>query len=323
MPEESNNPDLTVVPFLRWAGGKRWLAPLLAAKLRERLLGTYREPFLGAGALFFAVKPTKAELSDINGDLINAFEAVAKHPTDLMKRLKPIKVNSSTYYRVRKSRPYSPLGQAVRFIYLNRTCYGGIHRTNRTGKFNVPYGGGSRTPELLWRDGVLRAAAAALAPSSIRLCTSDFGPMLEKARVGDVVYCDPTYATGSREVFDRYSDHIFLWEDQERLAEAAMVAASRGALVVISNTYCKTVRDFYSDAIHIHVKRKKSMGKTLSNHSRASEYLIVLDPADDAADWASIGEIERSVMTSVLQLPRIPLASVSTRKASPSITVSA
>lgn len=152
-----------MTPFLRWAGGKRWLAPRLAPILLSRLSATYYEPFLGSGALFFALAAEQAVLSDINDDLIKSYQIVMKYPQRVLDRLRSIPVDSKKYYQVRESEPSDKLARAVRFIYLNRTCYGGLHRTNRAGKFNTPFGGGSRTPEPLWRDGILYHAAGLLA----------------------------------------------------------------------------------------------------------------------------------------------------------------
>ena len=157
-------------PFLRWAGGKRWLANRLALPIRTLLdqsRGRYIEPFLGGGAMFFAVAPKRSTLSDINDELINAFKQVREHPKYIANRLRNLPVDANTYYRIRDSSPRSDRGRAVRFIYLNRTCYGGLHRTNLKGKFNVPYGGGSRTPITLWRDGVLARLIRQRAPERL------------------------------------------------------------------------------------------------------------------------------------------------------------
>src|SRR5262249_24543872 len=143
------------VPFLRWAGGKRWLGCILDDPIRKLLAqskGRYIEPFLGAGAMFFALGPSRSIISDINDELINCFIQVRDAPDYLLSKLSRIPVTAAAYYSVRDSSPKSDRGRAIRFIYLNRTCYGGLHRTNLRGEFNVPYGGGSRTPIALWRD---------------------------------------------------------------------------------------------------------------------------------------------------------------------------
>ena len=106
-------------PFLRWAGGKRWLAQRIAPVIRARMTGTYREPFLGGGSMFLAVAPSRAAISDVNGELISAWLEVANNPEDILTKVRELPVEAVTYYRVRDSNPQCPLERAVRFIYLN------------------------------------------------------------------------------------------------------------------------------------------------------------------------------------------------------------
>lgn len=99
-------------------------------------------------------------------------------------------ISEADYYRIRETEPADSFARAVRFLYLNRTAFGGMYRLNRFGKFNVPYGG-ERTPEALWRDALIDSASRALAAADLRV--SDFEPLMNQAGPGDVVYCDPTY----------------------------------------------------------------------------------------------------------------------------------
>ena len=201
-------------PFLRWAGGKRWLAPKLGPIIKEKLEGRFFEPFLGGAALFFSVAPKRAVLSDINEELINTYQTAEDCPYEIIQSLKKLRVCSATYERIRYSNPQDRIERAVRFIFLNRTCYGGLHRCNKNGDFNVPYGGGSRTPKFLWEKGVLKVASEVLREAKIRYYVSDFEDVIEEAKSGDIIYCDPTYATTERAQFDHYNGNIFAWEDQ-------------------------------------------------------------------------------------------------------------
>jgi DNA adenine methylase len=112
-------------PFLKWPGGKRWLVPWLQELIRERRFDRYFEPFLGGGALFFALRPRKSVLSDVNPDLINAYKQTKLHADLIIERLKVIPVNARTYGGIRKSLPEDPLERAIRFLYLNRnsSCF--------------------------------------------------------------------------------------------------------------------------------------------------------------------------------------------------------
>jgi DNA adenine methylase len=277
------------IPFLRWAGGKRWLSKKIALILKNRLQGQYFEPFLGAGAMFFALSPKKALLSDLNGELINAFQIVAENPNRLLSEIRKIPITNEAYYTIRSNNPRDRLQKAVRFIYLNRTCYGGLYRENRKGTFNTPYGGGSRTPAPLWERNLVLEASRVLSSKSIEMKVQDFSYSTKLAKKGDVIYCDPTYRAVTRNQFDRYGSMIFDWSDQERLAEQAQYAATNGALVVISNTFCEEIEALYKKAILIPLRKNKTIGNKPQDSDNNKEYLIVLDPDRSYQEWEGIG----------------------------------
>ncbi|KAA0010073.1 Dam family site-specific DNA-(adenine-N6)-methyltransferase [Billgrantia pellis] len=285
-----------VIPFLRWAGGKRWLAPDLApliAGILKRSKGTYFEPFLGSGAVFFAVAPQRAELSDINEDLINAYHWVRRDPALLAEIVSSWEVSAETYYQIRSQCDVTGVVAAARFVYLNRTCYGGIHRTNRLGHFNTPYGGGSRRPDALWTDGILDRCSEVLG-QDVALRCQDFEPIVDRARDGDVVFCDPTYSDVTKSQFDRYGATVFNWSDQVRLAHSARRAAERGAVAIISNGAFAQIADLYPDAYRIRRTRKKSIGYARV-HGTDDEFLFVLDPLRRRRIWKQLGKIENRV----------------------------
>ena len=283
-------------PFLRWAGGKRWLARVLAPLLSSRLSkgGTYFEPFLGSGAIFFALQPERAVLSDLNEELIITFIEVAQRPQAIVERLSKMPTTREEYECILLWKPKLFLDRAVRFIYLNRNGYGGLYRENKRGIFNVPYGGGERNHKLLISDGTLLRAASALLQPHIELIVSDFGRILTRAGSGDVVYCDPTYRAVTHRQFDRYGRVIFGWEDQERLARLATEACERGATVVLSNTLCNGVRELYRKASVVEVSRRKGLGPE-GNGARQVEYVFVLDPIEDWSFWAELGLLGKSL----------------------------
>ncbi len=294
--QASSKASNVVEPFLRWAGGKRWLTSKLAPLIKTRLSGTYFEPFLGSGAVFFAVAPDKAVLSDLNADLVGAFLAVAERSDELLEAVRALPVNAETYYELRAEEPLDPLQRAVRFVYLNRTCYGGIYRENKRGAFNTPYGGGSRTPAPLWDRSLLERCSPLLRKDGVTLEVSDFELSLDAAGEGDVVYCDPAYRAATREHFDRYGAVIFGWEDQVRLAAAARRASARGALVIVSNTYCPEVRELYADATRILLQKTKAIGNAAKDPNRRKEYLIALDPEGNegsVCNWEVVGRVEK------------------------------
>lgn len=271
-----------VFPFLRWAGGKRWLGPLLAEFIAMRLspTGTYFEPFLGSGAVFFAVQPKRAVLSDLNEDLILTYREVAEQPQKLVRQLRGLPSDPKTYYMIRQSKPRSTIGRATRFIYLNRNCYRGLYRENRKGEFNVPYGGGDRNHLGMCGDDTLSHCSNLLASRTVRLRSGDFEKFIRRAGSGDVVYCDPTYRKVTREHFDRFGKTIFSWKDQRRLAEVCAAAFERGATIIISNACCEELKPLYPAAVVMRAIRNAGISSP-GVHVARDEYLLVLDPKNE------------------------------------------
>ncbi|MHC1744847.1 MAG: DNA adenine methylase [Syntrophobacteraceae bacterium] len=273
-------------PFLRWAGGKRWLARMLAPMIRERLNGgRYFEPFLGSGAMFFAVAPERAVLSDLNEELVVTFQQVAENPGTVIKQLKEIPASKESYYEIRSHSPSGQTDRAVRFVYLNRNCYGGIHRENRQGQFNVPFGGGTRNHLGIISDGTVEMAAEILSNAEVQILAADFESVMELANQGDIIYCDPTYRAVTRTQFDRYGKIIFGWQDQIRLAQAAAIAYERGALVIVSNTSSRDLAELYPKAVVFEIVRPKGIGPK-KNEGIQAEYVLVMDPDEQSDDWA-------------------------------------
>lgn len=206
------NPVPTSKPrsFLRWAGSKRQLIATLAAQAGTEWT-RYVEPFAGSACLFFALQPRHALLGDINTDLILTYKQVKKSPAAVSAELRSWRKNRATYLRLRAEAPEhgTPARRAARFIYLNRCCFNGIYRTNRQGRFNVPYGGdrsGDLPDEML-----LQACARSLRRA--RLCPGDFSKVLAQVTAGDFVYMDPPFSIRSRRMFKEYDAAMF-GEDQ-------------------------------------------------------------------------------------------------------------
>jgi DNA adenine methylase len=263
-------------PFLKWPGGKSWLVEEIVGLIRPLLgNGIYREPFLGGGSVFFALIPPVAVLSDLNSELISCYQTVRDHADDVLALLKPMTVSRKTYYRVRSAIGGSRVQRAARFLYLNRTGFAGMYRLNQRGVFNVPFGGGERTPATLWRDGLVNSASRALA--SAELFAGDFELSLGEAQPGDIVYCDPTYTVAhENNGFQRYNERIFSWADQQRLARSARKAAARGVSVFISNAWHPSIIALYPDARVRRYRRHTCLCPRVGFRRRVSEALITL-----------------------------------------------
>jgi DNA adenine methylase len=204
----------TCNPFLRWAGSKRKLLPLLL-ELAPGKFDRYVEPFAGSACLFFALQPKKAILSDINDELVNTYLELKKDVAKVIKCLSSYEGNEREYYFVRgqNSNRLSSSRRAARFIYLNRFCFNGLYRANKSGKFNVPYGGYRGATAL--NAGSLRECAAML--SRAKLSSGSFEKTLAKVKQGDFVYLDPPYCIKARQVFNAYSHFSFGPPQLERL----------------------------------------------------------------------------------------------------------
>jgi DNA adenine methylase len=279
-------------PFLRWAGGKRWLAKHCAPLLAERLRPDkrYIEPFLGSGAMYFALAPQRALLGDINTELIETFSVVRDDTDRLAQKLLDLAVTAREYARVRSCCPRTPLNRATRFIYLNRTAYGGLHRTNLDGEFNVPYGGGERNARKMVRAGILHQAAACLKSTDLELYIGDFQIPIAEAEEGDLIYCDPTYRAVTRTVYDRYGPCIFSWDDQLRLTKALQDAYECGALVLLSSQAWLGLCELLPVAGLIELHRSKGLGPTARDEMQR-ECLFVLDPEADWSRWKKLGSL--------------------------------
>lgn len=274
---ESKKRPIPMRPFLKWPGGKRWLVPHLLRLISDLDFKRYFEPFAGGAALFFSLRPRESFLSDVNADLINTYQQVRDRAPEIVRRLKRICVDRDTYYSIRAEDPFDGIDRAVRFLYLNRTAFGGIYRVNSQGRFNVPFGGGQRTPAILWERGLLTSAACALKGSE--LIVGDFAETLEGVRRGDLVYCDPTYTVShSDNGFRRYNEANFRWKDQERLAEVCFDLRARGATVLVSNAAHESVRTvFRCDEIYA-FSRNSTVSRRTEARRLVREELFVFRP---------------------------------------------
>jgi len=236
-------------PFLNWVGGKRLLVSrlkqLLPADVLER---TYREPFLGAASLFFALRPAKAVLSDLNEHLITCYEAVRDSPSAVAAYLRDHARNNTKayYYRIRdeyNQRSFSA-AQASRFIYMNKTCFNGVFRVNRKGEFNVPYGDKTNPifPDRHWLD----EAGDALRRSELQ--TIPFETALSEVRERDFVYLDPPYPPiNGTSYFTHYTADRFGEDSQRRLASLVTEIDRKGALFMMTNADTDLIRSLYDD----------------------------------------------------------------------------
>ena len=244
---------VTPKPFVKWAGGKRQLIPIINQNLPESF-GTYYEPFLGGGALLFHIltdkNGQKCSISDLNSDLVLAYTTIRDRIDSLIASLKNHEKNyqknsESYYYSIRESNPRSAIEKTSRLIFLNRTCFNGLYRVNSKGKFNVPLGKYSN-PNIVNEEN-LRAVSHILQSSRISIKCRDFEAVLRDAKKGDLIYFDPPYQPVSATAnFTSYTNKDFTYDDLTRLAELCLKLDSRGCNVLLSNSDSKEVTEVFA-----------------------------------------------------------------------------
>lgn len=263
-------------PFLKWAGGKRWLLHH-ARTVFPSTFATYIEPFAGSAAVFFALGPANAILNDINRDLIETYKSIRDNWRAVLAYLIIHQARHSTdyYYAVRDSVPRGRHERAARFIYLNRTCWNGLYRVNRNGVFNVPIG--TKDQVLLPTDDFEHVAQRL---DGATLLNEDFEKVVDTAGDSDLVYADPPYTINhEKNGFLKYNQHLFSWEDQKRLRASLDRARSRGAFVIVSNAGHQTLADLYGcDFTRRTLWRYSRISGLNCGRTRGREYIFTGGP---------------------------------------------
>jgi len=261
-----------------WAGGKT----MLLGELRSRVpthVRTYAEPFAGGAALFFALEEDashtfeRAVLADQNEDLIACYRAVRDDVEAIIAALSAFRYDEEEFYRVREEEPsgLSDAARGARLIFLNKTCFNGLWRVNRKGKFNVPFGRYTN-PKIVDAEG-LRAASRALAKADLRV--ADFGEVTKGLEPGDFVYFDPPYVPVSKSAsFTAYAQGGFGPAEQDRLAAELGTLKARGVLAMLSNADTEGTRELYRDhAIHP-VTAARSINSKSAARGKVGEIIV-------------------------------------------------
>lgn len=260
-------------PFLRWAGGKRWLVPQVTELLRDTNFSDYHEPFLGGGSVFFALPlQGNSYLSDLNFELIEVYQQVRDNPILVTQQLQAYENTAECYYAARNAAPANAVERAARFIYLNHTSYNGIYRVNLRGKYNVPYGNRkwTRIPD----ETALTQASVRL--NSAHLCAGDFEVAFDNVRKNDLVFLDPPYTVAhNNNGFIKYNQHLFSFQDQQRLAAAIKSISNIGAYFILTNAAHESIDSLFSPlGRRLTITRRNSIGGKKAVRGNAEEYLF-------------------------------------------------
>jgi len=269
-------------PFLKWAGGKSQLVPELLKHVPKKY-GTYYEPFVGGGALFFALEPKKAVIGDMNQRLVNTYEALADSPEKVFAflRMHAANHNDEYYYETRDIAidESHPIIQAAWLIYLNKTCFNGLYRVNRSGKFNVPIGS-YKNPSIYDPEN-LRACSAALHPTGakqgVTIRCGDYRMTCAGAQRGDLVYFDPPYLPVNKTSdFTAYTPGGFGLAEHEALRDFAWGLKCKGVHVILSNAGIDPIAKLYSvKNFRIHeVQARRAINSKAGKRGPVSEFII-------------------------------------------------
>lgn len=255
-------------PFVKWVGGKRSIANELITLLPKEF-NTYYEPMVGGGALFYRLSNiiNNAILSDINPELIVTYQVVKNNVNELIEKLKEHEKNNSTeyYYKIREQYYLkNPIDIAARFIYLNKTCYNGLYRTNKNGKFNVPIGA-YKNPTINQEEN-LKACSIALQKATI-LCTS-FEYIFPSTN--DFVYFDPPYYS----TFDKYSKYGFTEKDQYKLYNFFTNLDKLGVYCMLSNSNTPFILELYKNYNITTIKAPRRINCKPNNRNIVEELVI-------------------------------------------------
>jgi|LDZT01.1.fsa_nt_gi DNA adenine methylase len=265
----------TATPFVKWVGGKRSLINELISNLPSEFNDFY-EPFVGGGALFFALNEglPVAYLSDTNLDLVLTYKVIQKEPQKLIDQLKIHNNNHSEeyYYKIRSQHELQdPIKIAARLLYLNKTCYNGLYRVNKSGHFNVPIGRYTN-PNIVQETNIL-ACHEALKSAIVEY--KQFDQITPKK--DDFVYFDPPYHPTDEASFTTYTKSNFTETDQVRLRDFALELHKRGVKVMLSNSNTKFINDLYKDkAFKIKIVNAPRFVNCKSNKRNAVEEVLIV-----------------------------------------------
>jgi len=269
-----------VRPVLKWAGGKGRLLGELLGRLPDDFHSrdaAYHEPFIGGGALFFALagqgRIGQARLSDANPSLIDVYLALRDCVDEVIAVLREHIHDRDYYYQVRALRPetLSLPERAARVIYLNKTCYNGLYRENRKGEFNVPFGR-YKNPTICDEPN-LRAASRAL--QGVDISNRPFTSILDYAQAGDFVYFDPPYHPLSPTAnFTAYNRHGFGPDDQRHLRDVFAALGDRGVRAMLSNSDTPFIRDLYAGFRIDQVFVARAVNSKASGRGKVAEVIV-------------------------------------------------
>ncbi len=282
-------------PFVKWVGGKSQLIEQLEALLPADFVRwkdvTYIEPFVGGGAMLFYMLQAhpniqKAVINDINPNLTTCYKVVRDNPSDLVNSLRAIQEEYYTllaeesrkdfYLSMREefnSKSLDPIRNTTLFFFLNRTCFNGLYRENKSGLFNVPFGRYDRP--------TICDAATILADSEllkkVEILTGDYQDTFAQANAQTLFYFDPPYRPlNNTSSFNDYTKETFNDLAQVRLKEFCDKVVAAGYHFMLSNSDCKDgfFDKLYGQYVIERVWASRSVNANASKRGKLTEILV-------------------------------------------------
>ena len=255
-------------PFLKWAGGKGQLIntfdKMFPKELADGKIETYIEPFVGGGAVLFYILQKydvkQAYINDINKELINCYRCIKTSVIEVIKQLEILETEylscdnrAEYFYKVRNRyngihlNGHCDFEKCADFIFLNHTCFNGLYRVNKSGKFNVPHGR-YKKPLICDKDN-LKLCSNLL--QRVEISFGEYEKVLDKAGNRTFVYFDPPYRPLIDKMsFVNYYKTGFNDDNQKELAEHVKKLAKQGCLIMLSNSDPKNTNaddNFFDD----------------------------------------------------------------------------
>ncbi|MEI7891225.1 MAG: DNA adenine methylase [bacterium] len=278
-----NKQDIQARPFLKWVGGKAQLLSQFE-KYYPKDFNNYFEPFIGGGALFFSLNPTKAHINDVNTTLIATYKNIKNNSEDIIKILKKLHdkyqksddvARSDFFYDIREkfnSLSDTDLKKSAYLIFLNKTCFNGMYRENSKGGFNTPFGK-YKNPTILDKENILRISKVL---KNTKLTSVSFEKAVADAKKGDFIYFDPPYHPLSETAkFTSYHKDSFTKEDQLKLRDIFIELDKKGCYVMLSNSHTPFIEDIYKKYRQETVMANRAINCKASGRGKIKELLIL------------------------------------------------
>lgn len=245
-------PNSKVVPFVKWAGGKRQLLDRITERLPEQY-NSYYEPFIGGGAVLFELQPQSAIINDINSSLINTYRTIANSPNEFIEQVQRLdsemwEDGKEYYYSLREHyndklmQDEFDIELAALLVYINKHCFNGLYRVNGKGLFNVPYNNARH--ESIDAESILAVSEYL---RNVTIMQGDFEEACQNARRGDFIFFDSPYAPLNPTSFESYTKEGFDVESHERLARLFDELTERGCYCMLTNHNTDFINNLYGN----------------------------------------------------------------------------